>query len=125
MTSKILIVEDDRDIRRHLKRLLEMEDYRVDCAENGRVAIDLLQATHDLPAVIILDLMMPVMDGVAFREEQLKTSRIASIPVVIMSADSQAEEKNSHIGADAVLKKPADIDVILRVVDQLSGRTAG
>ena len=42
MTSKILIVEDDREIRRHLQRLLELEDYRVDCAENGRVAIDLL-----------------------------------------------------------------------------------
>ena len=68
--------------------------------------------------------MMPIMDGMAFRKEQLKTSRIASIPVVIMSADSRLEEKNTEIRADAILRKPTDIDVILRVIDQLSRQTA-
>lgn len=62
--------------------------------------------------------MMPVMDGGAFRDEQLKISRLASTPVVVMSADSQAEEKCTSMRADAVLKKPADIEIILKQVEQ-------
>lgn len=124
MTSKILIVEDDKDIRRHLKRLLEIEEYEVECAENGKVALELLGEMIELPSVIILDLMMPIMDGVHFRKAQLKAERLAAIPVIIMSADTQAEAKATQISADGLLRKPADIELILAMVDRLSRKRA-
>ncbi len=118
---RILIVEDDRDIRRNLKDLLEFEGYLVDLAENGQVALDFLNAATDLPTAIILDLMMPVMDGFQFREHQENIPRIADIPVAIMTADGHIDEKKLRTGALAALRKPADADAILSVLEQLCG----
>jgi CheY-like chemotaxis protein len=69
--------------------------------------------------LIILDLMMPVMDGFQFRAAQIRETRLAEIPVVIMTADGHTDEKRSKIGAQAALKKPADIHTILTVVRDL------
>jgi CheY-like chemotaxis protein len=120
MPKSILIVEDDRDIRKSLKRLLESEGYSVSSAENGQAALDHLSQAVDLPALIILDLMMPVMDGFQFREAQLKNERLSSVPVAIMTADGHLEEKKLRSAANAALKKPADIDSILSVVKQFA-----
>jgi CheY-like chemotaxis protein len=120
MSTKVLIVEDDKDIRRNLKSLLESEGYVVEVAENGQVALDLLNTAVDLPSVIILDLMMPVMDGFQFREKQILNARIASIPVAIMTAGGQVDEKKIRTGVSAALKKPADVDEILSVVKKLA-----
>lgn len=116
MNKKILVVEDDRDIRRNLKRLLESEGHIVDVAENGQAALDLLENMENLPEVIILDLMMPGMDGFQFREQQEKTARIAYIPIVVMSAGGNLEEKKIAIGAKAAVRKPADIESILEAI---------
>ncbi|MEZ0392420.1 MAG: response regulator [Pseudobdellovibrionaceae bacterium] len=120
-TKTILVVEDDKDIRRNLKALLESEGYLVEVAENGQIAIDFLAQATDLPNLIILDLMMPVMDGFEFREKQDQIARIASIPVAIMTADGHVEEKKFRTGAAAALRKPADIEDILATVKQLAG----
>jgi CheY-like chemotaxis protein len=117
---KVLIVEDDRDIRKNLKILLESEGYVVDLAENGQVALDLLQTIAVLPSMIILDLMMPVMDGFQFRDQQKKHPRFANIPVAIMTADGHIEEKKVKTQADAALRKPANIDDILDLVKKLA-----
>jgi CheY-like chemotaxis protein len=122
MASKVLVVEDDRDIRRNLKRLLELEGYVVEVAENGKVALDSLNTAAVLPSVIILDLMMPVMDGFAFREEQRKVDRLAHIPVAIMTADGRIDEKKRLTKANAALKKPADVADILMVMEQFCGK---
>lgn len=119
MTKKILVVEDDRDIRRNMQWLLESEGYFVELAENGQVALDKLQTANDLPGLIILDLMMPVMDGFQFREAQESDSRLAPIPVAIMTADGHVEEKKTRVGARAALRKPPDIDAILKIVEEL------
>jgi CheY-like chemotaxis protein len=116
MEANVLVVEDDKDIRRNLKRLLESEGYTVDLAENGQVALDFLAAAVRLPSVIILDLMMPVMDGFEFRRQQGQIERIAGIPVAIMTADGRIDEKRAATEASAAFKKPADVDEILRVV---------
>ena len=72
MSARILIVEDDEDIARNLRELLEGEGHVVEWASNGRVALDYLRGTADRPSFILLDLMMPVMDGYEFRTEQEK-----------------------------------------------------
>lgn len=118
MKKKILVVEDDPDIRLNLKLLLEGEDYAVDVAENGRVALERL-SNGELPNLIILDLMMPVMDGFKFRELQQQDRRIASIPIMIMTADAHVGAKQTSIGAKAAVKKPADALSILEMVDGL------
>lgn len=116
MGDKIMVVEDDFDIRKNLKSLLEYEGYRVELAENGRVALDMLNQAQELPKLIILDLMMPVLDGFQFRELQESISRIADIPVVIMTADGHTDEKRYKVGARAALRKPASIEAILEMV---------
>src|SRR5690606_10740757 len=91
--KKILIVEDDPEIREALVELLESEGYWVDCKINGQDALDYLQEEASprgkgLPSIILLDLMMPVMDGWRFRAEQQKDPVLNQVPIVVMSADS-------------------------------------
>src|ERR1039457_3342578 len=109
--KKILVVEDDRDIQTVVVQLLESEGFETICANNGREALQVLKDdTQNLPDLIILDLMMPIMDGFEFREEQKRDPRIANVPIVIMSADGNVEPKKHKIDAKAYIKKPLDID---------------
>jgi CheY-like chemotaxis protein len=109
------VVEDDLDIRQSIIELLEDSGYQVKSAANGLEAISVLQSGFS-PGLILLDLMMPVMDGFAFRSEQKKDGRWESIPVVVMSADGNIVEKQARAEAAAYLKKPVDIDDLLDVV---------
>jgi DNA-binding response OmpR family regulator len=116
MKNKVLVIEDDSFIRDSLKELLESEGFAVECAEDGQKGIDLLRKAETLPNLILLDLMMPVKDGFAFRQEQISDPDFASIPVVVMTADSQIESKGMEIGAKNYIKKPVDIDNVVEVV---------
>ena len=95
----ILIVEDDFDIREALTQILEEEGYAVREAANGREALDV--AARELPSLILLDLMMPVMNGWQFRAEQIKDPRLAPVPVLVISADPhlQLEEPDLRSGS--------------------------
>src|SRR5512136_1149583 len=81
---RVLVVEDDRDMREALVEVLRLESYLVDAAGDGSQALELARRRH--PDVILLDLMMPVMSGWEFRATQLQDERIAAIPVIVMSA---------------------------------------
>src|SRR5437762_2793351 len=94
----VMIVEDDLDIRDALTQILEFEGYHVVSAENGQQALTQLQHGEH-PGLILLDLMMPVMDGWQFRLEQQKDAKLSDIPVVIISADGRVYQKASAIGA--------------------------
>jgi CheY-like chemotaxis protein len=126
MTSSgyILIVEDDDDIREALAQILELEGYAVREAVNGREALDV--SARELPCLILLDLMMPVMDGWQFRSEQMKDPVLSQIPVVVISADAGIHEKVASFGAASVLPKPISLDRLLRAVETfyLSARPA-
>lgn len=114
---RILVVEDDFDIRDTLAQILEAEGYDVAGAANGAEALDVL-ANQTPPALILLDLMMPVMNGWQFRAEQLKDPQLASIPVVVISADSGVGQKAQAIGAADSLKKPVPLETLLNVVSR-------
>ncbi len=121
MNGSILVVEDDADIVDGVCMLLESEGYHVSVAPNGRAALDLLAQGDPLPSVILLDLMMPVMNGFEFRKAQLADPRIAAVPVVLMTADSDAAEKIRRIGAAGALGKPFNLDALLAAVKRFAG----
>ena len=112
----ILIVEDDDDIREALSQILELEGYTVREAANGREALD-ISSREPLPSLILLDLMMPVMDGWQFRSEQMKDPCLAKVPVVVISADAGVHEKVASFGAASVLPKPISLDRLLRAIE--------
>lgn len=114
---RILIVEDALDIQLLLKSLFEANGYSVACANHGAEALQYLKTAEELPAVILLDLMMPVMDGYEFRNQQERDPRIAPIPTVVMTADGNGLAIASKIGGRDFLKKPfVDIEQILETV---------
>lgn len=118
MASRILIVEDSHDIQELLASILESENYEVICASNGREALDKLKESPCRPQLILLDLMMPEMDGAEFRRQQKVDKDLAEIPVVVMTADADIQAKARDIEADGYLKKPfVDVNEILKAVE--------
>jgi len=113
----VLIVEDDFDVRDALSQLLEFEGYLVAGAANGQEAIDHLRSTPP-PTAILLDLMMPIMDGYQFRSELMRDPSLASIPVIVISADSSVAEKAARMGAAAYLRKPIEVDALLHTLER-------
>lgn len=112
----ILVVDDDEDIRETLVDVLGDAGYRARVAAGGREALDLL-AGEDLPALILLDLSMPGMDGSGFRKAQAADPRIASIPVLIVSAGRDLAAEARRLGATGWIQKPMKLDAILREVE--------
>ena len=110
----ILVVDDDRDIRETLQEILEYEGYGVATANNGADA--LTKARHEHPRLILLDLFMPVMDGVEFRRHQLADPELAPIPVVVVSAASGLADRVRPMSVAAHLEKPLQIDQLFEVV---------
>ncbi|MBI2391967.1 MAG: response regulator [Deltaproteobacteria bacterium] len=111
---RVLVVEDDEGIREALCDLLETEGFDVVSAVHGRDALDKLKNSGPQPDVILLDLMMPVMDGWAFRAEQQSDPALAEIPVVVITASRQADL--ATLNPRAFLKKPIDFDELLRAL---------
>lgn len=119
----ILIVEDDRDLADTLVDVLQDEGYSVVVASNGKEALDLLESGKCMAALILLDLMMPVMDGWEF-QRRLVSGAHASIPVVVCTADGHAREKAESMNAAGHLQKPSTVDALLQTVEALCGRPA-
>jgi len=112
--NTVLIVEDDRDTREMLGRFLELEGFHVATAENGQKALATLRAGSDA-CVILLDLMMPVMDGWQFRSAQKQDPQISGIPVVVVTA-AGSRDAIPKIEADAWVPKPVDLDRLLAAI---------
>ncbi len=109
----VLIVEDDADLREMMAQLLSLEGFRTEAVENGRDALQYLER-GGRPELILLDLMMPVMDGWEFRRRQMQDPALATVPVVVLSALDPA--RASELGGAAFLKKPLDFDRLLELV---------
>jgi CheY-like chemotaxis protein len=115
----ILLVEDDAEIRESLKDALELEGYEIVTASNGRDALDRLP-TMRKPCLILLDLMMPVMNGWEFAEALQGDADLASIPIVVVTAFGQ-ELQRSRIASQDVIPKPVDLDRLFRSVKCFCG----
>jgi CheY-like chemotaxis protein len=109
----VLIVEDDEDLRDMMAQMLTIEGFAAASVSNGREALDYLHSAGK-PHVILLDLMMPVMDGWEFRRQQKADPEIAPVPVIVLSALD--EGRAAPVDADAFLKKPLDFDRLLDLV---------
>lgn len=111
----VLVVEDNTDIRETLVEILEDEGFEALGVPNGAVALDTLRKATRLPALILLDLMMPVMDGMTFRQEQLRIPELAEIPVVALSAQRDLVETIQALRVKEFLKKPLRLEELLGV----------
>jgi CheY-like chemotaxis protein len=113
----ILLIEDDADIRDAMVSILESEGYSVSAASHGAEGLAHLQAGNK-PCLILLDLMMPVMDGWTFCQERSKTPSLAAIPIVVLSAVARQDPRNASLHAVEHLPKPLNIDKLLAVVQR-------
>ena len=115
----ILVVDDEPAIRESLGDLLREEGYEVLEAQNGAEAlVRLREPAQHPPCVIILDLMMPVMDGYEFRAEQLRDAALADIPVVVVSADGNVRRKTASMQVAAALAKPLQLNVFVAEIER-------
>ena len=114
----VLVVEDNEDVRETLVELLESYGYDAIGAEHGREALDKLALLGTRPCMIVLDLMMPVMDGRTFRLEQLKQPDVSGVPVVVISAYDESPERMRDMQALAYLRKPINLNELMRVVGE-------
>ena len=113
----VLVVDDDPDILDAICDILEGEGYRVARARHGAEALERVEAEQ--PRLILLDLMMPVMDGVTFAQALKERPERGRIPIVVISADGNPQRAAS-IGAAGYLAKPFDIDALLSQVAQMT-----
>jgi CheY-like chemotaxis protein len=111
---RVLVVDDDDATCDLLRELLSEEGYAVATVPHGAAALEL--AKHHQPAIIILDLRMPIMDGWSFVEHYRRQARPPA-PLILLSAMKDAEENAKRIGAAAFVRKPFDLDELLRVVE--------
>jgi CheY-like chemotaxis protein len=110
--NKVLIIEDDHDIRVCFRDILESYNFDIYSATNGKDAFTLLNSIDELPALIISDLSMPIMDGNEFVQEKNKVEKLKAIPVLIVSANV---EKVS-VSDVAVMSKPVDMNTFVNKV---------
>jgi CheY-like chemotaxis protein len=116
-TREIMIVEDDRGVREALSDLLRDEGYRVSGLSNGRDAMDELRARASVPSLIIVDLLMPIMDGGELCARLRLDPVLARIPVVVMSADAHLRRHAARLEVAAFLRKPLDIGKLLATIE--------
>jgi DNA-binding response OmpR family regulator len=110
--ERVLLVEDDADVRSTLAGFLEQEGFLVETAENGKEGLAKLE--KEKPGLVLLDLMMPVMNGWEFLEEKNHKPQFSRVPVLVISA----VPGNPHIpGALGFLKKPVDLDRLMDFVE--------
>lgn len=117
--ARVLVIEDDGDISQVLRMILETEGHEVLLAEDGSRGV--ATATRRRPDVVILDIMMPFMDGFAVLEALREDERTASTPVLMLTANQTeaVEERCYRLGAQAFVRKPFDPGILLGAVKDL------
>ena len=122
-TPIVLVVDDDPDILEALAEILEVEGFDIRRARNGQEALERLVAPA--PNLILLDLMMPVMDGWEFAQRMHQRPDVADIPIIVLSADRNVGTKAREIGAVGHLAKPFELNELLDLVrSSLAGSTS-
>jgi two-component system response regulator MprA len=117
---RVLVVDDEPQVRATVREALALEGYDVTEASNGAEALALLQTAQ--PEAIVLDLWMPVMDGWAFRRAQLASH--PQIPVIVVSALDLSSERVEELRASAIIGKPFDLETLYGAVEDVLRRRA-
>jgi CheY-like chemotaxis protein len=117
----VLVIDDDDAIRASLAELLDDAGFRTIDARHGLEALDILTTIEELPTFILLDLMMPVMDGWAFCDVRDKSGTLREIPIVCISA-APISRSERPAGIDAFMAKPIDLDNFVWLADRMAGR---
>jgi CheY-like chemotaxis protein len=112
----VLLVEDDDDIREVIQDALERRGYLITAVEDGREALDHLEATPVKPSLILLDMTMPTMSGWEFLQEQAKHPSFAAIPVVVLSAVANLDKQAQSKQWAGILTKPVSLEKLLSTV---------
>ena len=115
---RVLVVDDDPSIQGFLAEALADEGYGVRTAANGREALAILREWR--PDLILLDLMMPEMDGWAFRGEQRAMPGVADVPVIVLSATRDLDAKTRDLEPAQVFSKPFDLEALLGTIERLT-----
>ena len=111
-THPILVIEDNSDLRESISEILALNGFLASAVENGKAALDMLEQSQTPPALILLDLTMPVMDGVTFLKHFKQVPGFRKIPVLLMTA----QEAPPALDVAAVLPKPFTSRSLLSVV---------
>jgi CheY-like chemotaxis protein len=114
----VLVVEDDPDVREAIAEVLADSRYVALHASNGAEALQRLRSAPVTPCVILLDMMMPTMDGWQFRAEQQRDPAVKDIPVVVLSAHADVGDTAAEMAAAAYLSKPVALERLLDVVER-------
>jgi CheY-like chemotaxis protein len=115
---RVLVVDDDPSIQGFLAEALSDEGYDVRAAANGREALTIVREWR--PDLILLDLMMPEMDGWAFRAEQRAMPGVSDVPVIVLSATRDLATKARDLEPAQVFAKPFDLEALLGTIEQLT-----
>jgi CheY-like chemotaxis protein len=118
MIKRVLVVDDDAGMRETLAAALELDGYEIAVAPDGLEALGMV-ATFQ-PSLVVLDLMMPRMDGFTFAGELEAQGLRGRLPLLVLTADGRAQEKAARIGAEGWLAKPFDLAAFLERVSQLA-----
>jgi CheY-like chemotaxis protein len=114
MTRHVLVVDDDPGILETIEGVLELEGYEVDLAHDGLEALQ--KVTTRPPALIVLDIMMPRMDGFGLVAELERQGLHPAIPTIVLTADGRAPAKAARLGAHGYVEKPFTIEAFLQEV---------
>lgn len=115
---RVLVVDDDPDLVAICSLVLEFEGYSIDIARNGVEAYEAM--AHDLVDVVLMDVMMPIMDGITVCKMLKRDPRTKDLPVIIMSASESLREQARTASADAVIAKPFDIDHLVSTINHFA-----
>ena len=115
--APVLVIDDNQDIREGWAKVLQAEGFAVVTAQHGREALTMLRDGLK-PCIIIIDLMMPVMNGFEFRFEQLRDPGLAHIPVIACSGITDTAQTAKHLKPNACMQKPAEVSHLVALVRQ-------
>lgn len=121
----ILVIDDDADLRETLVDLLSDRGFEVVAAEHGAAALQIAQQRNLRPDVILLDMMMPVMDGPTFAAERTKAPRLATVPVIALTAHRDCAWAARQVGAVVCLSKPIKLEKLVAAIESAAGRVEG
>jgi CheY-like chemotaxis protein len=117
-SHRILVIDDEEMIRESLVEFLDEHGYEAVPAVDGRDALKKLADSSPRPCLILLDLMMPVMDGRSFREQQLQDPDLSAIPVIVLSAYRDVARNATELNVAGYLEKPLKLQTLLQLVRQ-------